>query len=154
MTRGDKIKALRLQRGLTQEDVGKACGVSKVTVHKWENGLIKDIRIDKLKTLARYLNTTVAYIIDEDPDLPPLSLQESMAGRRHPLEDLHYIDTESVHEVVEINPEEEDPYKKVKTEYDIREEELELLKAYRKLAFRDRIKLLSYAFQLQDGSKQ
>lgn len=153
MTRGEKIKALRLSRGLTQEEVGKACGVSKVTVHKWESGLIKDIRIDKLKTLAQYLNTTVAYIIDEDPGLPPLSLQESMEGRKHPLEELHYINKESADEVVEVNPEETDPYLKVKTEYDIREEELELLKAYRKLAFRDRVKLLHYAFQLQDGGQ-
>lgn len=154
MTRGEKIKALRQSKGLTLEDVAKACNVSRATVSKWENNVIDMMRADTLQTLARYLNTTVAYIIDEDPDLSPLSLQESMAGRRHPLEDLHYIDTESAREVVEINPEEEDPYKKVKTEYDIREEELELLKAYRKLAFRDRVKLLSYAFQLQDGDKQ
>lgn len=154
MTRGEKIKALRLSRGLTQEDVGKACGVSKVTVHKWESGLIKDIRIDKLKTLAQYLNTTVAYIIDEDPDLSPLSLKETMANRQHPLENLQYTRQGNTEEIVEINPEEDDPYLKVKTEYDIREEELELLKAYRSLSFKNRVSLLHYAFTLQNGGAE
>lgn len=153
MTRGEKIKALRQSKGLTLEDVAKACGVSRATVSKWENNVIDMMRADTLQTLAQYLNTTVAYIIDEDPGLPPLSLQESMEGRKHPLEELHYINKESADEIVEINPDEDDPYSKVKTEYDIREEELELLKAYRKLAFRDRVKLLHYAFQLQDGGQ-
>lgn len=36
---GNQIKALRAQRGLTQETVAAALGVLPQTVSKWENGV-------------------------------------------------------------------------------------------------------------------
>lgn len=64
MSRSDRIRNLRKARGLTLEQVGKACGVAKATVLRWENGTIETMRADKLQALADILNTTIDYILD------------------------------------------------------------------------------------------
>lgn len=60
---GEKIKALRLKNNLTLEQVGNAVGVGKSTVRKWENGMIANMRRDKIVSLAKALNTTPAYLL-------------------------------------------------------------------------------------------
>jgi transcriptional regulator with XRE-family HTH domain len=46
---GQLIYNRRKELGLTMEEVGKAVGVSKSTVKKWENGLISNMRRDKIE---------------------------------------------------------------------------------------------------------
>ena len=46
---GEKIKQLRLSRGMTLEQVGNIVGVGKSTVRKWENGDIKNMGRDKIE---------------------------------------------------------------------------------------------------------
>lgn len=60
---GQKIKALREEHNLTLEQVGNAVGVGKSTVRKWENGMIANMRRDKIADLARTLHTTPAYLM-------------------------------------------------------------------------------------------
>lgn len=54
----EKLKELRHRKGLTLEQVGKAVGVGKSTVRKWENGMIKNMGQDKISKLAFALGTT------------------------------------------------------------------------------------------------
>lgn len=63
MEANEKIKLLRSELGLTLEDVGKAVGVGKSTVRKWETGDIANMRRDKIVKLARVLHTTPAYLL-------------------------------------------------------------------------------------------
>lgn len=70
---GDKIKALRLEKGLTLEQLGDKVGVGKSTVRKWEDGLIQNMRRDKIAKLASALDTTPAYLMgweEMSPDKP------------------------------------------------------------------------------------
>jgi repressor LexA len=67
MTMGDRIRNLRKQRGLTLEEVGRACGVSKSTVRKWEIGMIDSMRADKVQKLVEILDTTIDYLLDGTP---------------------------------------------------------------------------------------
>ena len=55
---GDRIKRLRLERGLTLQDVGDAVGVGKSTVRKWETGMIANMKRDKIAKLADSLGVT------------------------------------------------------------------------------------------------
>ena len=64
MTRSERIRALRKARGLTLQEVGRACGVAKATVLRWEDGTIETMRADKLQALADVLHTTIDYILD------------------------------------------------------------------------------------------
>ena len=68
MTRGRFIKTRRLQLNLTLEDVGKACGVGKSTVRKWETGMIQHMKLDKVTALARVLDIDPMELILEDGD--------------------------------------------------------------------------------------
>ena len=52
---GKKIMERRKALGLTLEAVGNAVGVGKSTVRKWENGMIKNMRRDKIAALASVL---------------------------------------------------------------------------------------------------
>ena len=73
MTFSERIKALRLEKGLTLEQVGDKVGVGKSTVRKWENGIIANMRRDKIAKLADALGVTPAYLMGwaEKPDGHP-----------------------------------------------------------------------------------
>lgn len=58
-----RIKELRLQNGLTLEEVAKTVGVAKATVQRWESGLIANMKRDKIVALAKALHTTPGYIL-------------------------------------------------------------------------------------------
>ena len=63
MELGEKIKYLRLKNHLTLEQVGNYVGVGKSTVRKWENGIIENMRRDKIAKLAEILGTTPDYLM-------------------------------------------------------------------------------------------
>lgn len=65
-----KIKQLRLNRGMTLEDVAKIVGVGKSTVRKWETGMIANMKRDKIALLAKALGTTPAYLMDWKEENP------------------------------------------------------------------------------------
>ena len=63
MELNQRIKDLRLKKGLTLEQVGDYVGVGKSTVRKWENGMIENMRRDKIAKLAQILGTTPDYLM-------------------------------------------------------------------------------------------
>jgi transcriptional regulator with XRE-family HTH domain len=81
-----KIKELRLERGMTLEDVAKIVGVGKSTVRKWETGMIANMGRDKIALLAQALGVTPSYLMGwkEDnktltsPNAPGLTDGEKM----------------------------------------------------------------------------
>ena len=62
MTIPEKIKTARLMVGLTQQQLGEACGYEDksalVTVNRWESGT-RPVPIEKLRTVAKLLNLTL-----------------------------------------------------------------------------------------------
>lgn len=64
MNFGDLIHERRVALGLTLEQIGDAVGVGKSTVRKWEHGIIKNIRRDKILALANVLEINPAMLID------------------------------------------------------------------------------------------
>lgn len=70
MELNEKIRALRLERGMTLEEVGNLVGVGKSTVRKWESGDIANMRRDKIAKLAAALGTSPAYLMGwEETDI-------------------------------------------------------------------------------------
>ena len=53
---GQKIKEARLQKGLTQEELGKIVGLQKSAIAKYENGRVVNIKRSTLQKLATALN--------------------------------------------------------------------------------------------------
>lgn len=66
MKTNDLIKKRREELGLTLEQVGDFVGVGKSTVRKWESGLIKNMRRDKLSKLADILNLSPLDLMKDD----------------------------------------------------------------------------------------
>lgn len=71
MTIGEKIKSLRLEKGLSLEELGKSVGVSKSTAQKWESGYIANMKRDKISLLAKVLGVSPNTFIDDDPPERP-----------------------------------------------------------------------------------
>lgn len=69
MNIGEKIKQLRIQNGLTLEQLGNKVGVGKSTVRKWECGIIQNMKRDKIANLAEALNTTPAYLMGWETEI-------------------------------------------------------------------------------------
>lgn len=63
-----RIKELRLARGMTLEEVGNLVGVGKSTVRKWEQGIIANMKRDKIAKLARALGVTPSYLMGWDDE--------------------------------------------------------------------------------------
>ena len=63
MDMGEKIKNRRKELNMTLEELGNIVGVSKSTVHKWEDGMITNIRRDKIAILAKALQCTPGYLM-------------------------------------------------------------------------------------------
>lgn len=79
MTFGEKIKALRDQRGMTLEQVGDLVGVGKSTVRKWESGQIANMRRDKIALLAKALGVTPGYLMGWEEEDPAQQAREELA---------------------------------------------------------------------------
>lgn len=63
MEMGQKIYNLRTKKGLTLEELGNMVGVGKSTVRKWENGMIANMKRDKILKVSEVLGTTPAYLM-------------------------------------------------------------------------------------------
>ena len=62
---GDKIRSLRLQNKLTQEQLADRLGVSYQSVSRWENGVTYP-DIEFLPAIARYFSVTTDYLLGQD----------------------------------------------------------------------------------------
>lgn len=66
MTIGERIKRLRLESGMTQEEVGKALGITKAAVQKYESNRIVNFRVDMIRKMCLLFRTTPAYFVFDD----------------------------------------------------------------------------------------
>ena len=69
-TVGERIKMLRIERNMTQEELGEILGITKAAVQKYENGTIRNFKSDTIKILCEVFHMPPAYFIfDRVPDL-------------------------------------------------------------------------------------
>lgn len=68
MTMGERIKILREERHMSQEELGKLCGVNRAAVNKWETGQVENIKRSTIKRLAEVFHVTPCFIMCFDED--------------------------------------------------------------------------------------
>lgn len=66
MTIGERLKRLRTEKGLTQEEVGNILGITKAAVQKYENGTITNFKSDTIRKLCCLFGIAPAYFIFDD----------------------------------------------------------------------------------------
>lgn len=60
---GDRLKELRKERNLTQEEIGELCAVGKTTISNWENNITQP-PFEIVKKLAHYFGVTIDYLLN------------------------------------------------------------------------------------------
>lgn len=63
MTTGERIRQLRVEHQMTQEELGAKVGVQKAAIYKYENGLVVNLKRSILEKLAIALQTTPTYLM-------------------------------------------------------------------------------------------
>ena len=59
---GEIIRRERIRNGLSQEDLAKSIGSTKQAIYKYESGIVSNIPMDKVETIANRLGVTPAYL--------------------------------------------------------------------------------------------
>ena len=59
---GERLKDLRVEKGLTQAELAKLTGISQAGIAKWETGDRKP-SIDCLIILAKFFKCTLEYLV-------------------------------------------------------------------------------------------
>ena len=72
---GEKIKSLRKDKGMTLDELARAIGTSKQTIHRYESGMISNIPPEKIVALAKELGTSPSalYGWEESETFPSFS---------------------------------------------------------------------------------
>ena len=96
MTTGEKIKYLRVQKGMSQEELGAKIGVKKAAVHKYENGIIVNLKRSTIEALAKALDTSATYLFDDtftesDDPTPPEQQKKARTIADLTEEELFYL---------------------------------------------------------------
>ncbi|MBR2620095.1 MAG: helix-turn-helix domain-containing protein [Firmicutes bacterium] len=66
MKTSDKIKQLRIAKGLSQEALGEMVGVKKAAINKYETGRVINIKRSTLQKLATALGVSAADLLDDE----------------------------------------------------------------------------------------
>lgn len=67
---GDRLKELRKNKNISQEELGEFCDVAKTTISNWENDITQP-PIETITKLANYFGVTTDYLLgvnQEDVD--------------------------------------------------------------------------------------
>ncbi len=130
---GQKIKERRLALGLTLEELGNKVGVGASTVRKWETNFIKDMKSDKVQKVAEALNVSPAYLMGWDEsqnvNIEQVHTNNGLIGQANASV---YFGGEK---------------------QELSKEESELIRIYRALNVKNRLKLLTTAIDLEDSEK-
>lgn len=59
---GAKIKQLRFNKGLSQDEVGKGIGIDRSVISKWERD-IKEPSLDQLQLICKFYNVDLDYFL-------------------------------------------------------------------------------------------
>lgn len=67
MNTGEKIKALRKAANMTQEDLGRAVGLQKAAINKYETGVVVNLKMSTLAAIADVFHVSPSYLLDDAP---------------------------------------------------------------------------------------
>jgi transcriptional regulator with XRE-family HTH domain len=86
MTLGERLKQLRIEKGLTQEQLGKIVGLQKQAIWKYENGNVTNMKASSIKTLADFFGVSPSYLMGYTDVRQENTTEELSDGERMILE--------------------------------------------------------------------
>lgn len=122
---GAIIKQLRLQKGLTQEELGKVIGVQKFAIRKYESGMVQNIKRSSIKKLADFFGVSPSYLLGYEDSSTTITNNNGIIGdQNHGNTIIVETSSESVGEI-----------------------EAELLALCKKMSLQQKAKLLTLAYE-------
>lgn len=73
---GRRLFNSRKRKGLTMKEVANLVGLSESSIQRYENGLIKNLSIEKLKEFARVLDVEAEFLIGWDKEIEPITKED------------------------------------------------------------------------------
>lgn len=68
---GERIKEMRQLRGFSQEELGKKIGVQKAAIHKYESGIVVNLKRSVIEKLADVLDCSPVYLLGIEENTIP-----------------------------------------------------------------------------------
>jgi transcriptional regulator with XRE-family HTH domain len=84
MDLGPRVKERRTQRGLSQEKLAHAAGVTMSSIQRLESGFIRDPHYSTLSGIAHVLGTTVAELVGEESEVSAAGKPPAPQGSGQP----------------------------------------------------------------------
>lgn len=79
----DRIKRLRLENKMTQEELGNVIGVQKSAIRKYESGAVQNIKRTSIKKMADCFGVSPSYLLGyEDSDFVAEEREETPEEKR------------------------------------------------------------------------
>ena len=85
MTTGEKIKMLRVKKGMSQEELGKKVGVQKAAINKYEKGIVVNLKMSTISKLADALDVTPVYLMGIGEEQLPANAIPYRASYKAPI---------------------------------------------------------------------
>lgn len=79
-TVSERIKALRIAAGMTQEELGAVLGVGKATVQKYESGQIQNLKSEHIRKLCYLFRKRPHYFIFDEIERDEIDEQKLFDG--------------------------------------------------------------------------
>lgn len=77
---GRRIRECREAKGVSAEELASEIGVHKATIHRYENGDFKSVKLPVIDSIAVYLGVSPAYLIGKTdnpaPEITPLNTRD------------------------------------------------------------------------------
>ena len=99
---GKRIKSLREQLHMTQEELATYADTTKQTIYKYETGIVTNIPSDRIEAIASALNVSPAYLmgwdnlIQDEKTAPPETLGEAADEMNAIIEKLSLLSDEEL----------------------------------------------------------
>lgn len=74
---GERLKALRIQFGMTQKEVADKIGVKSQAIHKYETGVVVNLKRSTIEKLAQIFDVSPLYIMGLENSVSAYSNMES-----------------------------------------------------------------------------
>ncbi len=63
---GERIRSLRKNAGMTQDELGEKLGVSKTIVNRYESGIIENIKRSTIEAMCKLFDVSAGYLLGID----------------------------------------------------------------------------------------
>ena len=95
-TKGDRLRALRENAGLTLEEVAERLSITRQAIYKYEKNIVTNIPSDRIEALAKLYHSTPEYIMGWEADT------EATSKKTEPTVDFALLHDGDVMTVVEV----------------------------------------------------